>query len=83
MSRVVPHDELLPTAMALAAGDRRQPAARRAADEGGAAARRSTPTGTSSARWVSGSLVELFQTDDHREGVAAFLEKREPNYTGS
>jgi enoyl-CoA hydratase len=33
-------------------------------------------------RWVSASLTELFRTDDHREGVAAFLEKRDPNYTG-
>jgi enoyl-CoA hydratase len=34
-------------------------------------------------RWVSSTLGELFRTDDHREGVAAFLEKREPNYTGT
>jgi len=34
-------------------------------------------------QFVTSSLIELFQTADHREGVAAFLEKREPNYTGS
>ena len=33
-------------------------------------------------RWVSATLGELFRTDDHKEGVAAFLEKREPRYTG-
>ena len=33
-------------------------------------------------RWVSSTLAELFRTDDHREGVAAFLEKRDPTYTG-
>jgi len=33
-------------------------------------------------RWVSATLGELFQTDDHREGVASFLEKREPRFTG-
>lgn len=32
--------------------------------------------------WVSQSLGELFQTHDHREGVAAFLERREPSYEG-
>jgi enoyl-CoA hydratase/carnithine racemase len=33
-------------------------------------------------RWVSSSLAELFRTEDHREGVAAFLEKREAKYVG-
>ena len=32
--------------------------------------------------WVSTSLSELFRTDDHREGVKSFLEKRAPVYTG-
>ena len=32
--------------------------------------------------WVSASLGELFQTEDHREGVAAFLEKRPARYEG-
>jgi enoyl-CoA hydratase len=34
-------------------------------------------------RWVSTSLGELFLTNDHREGVKSFLEKRAPHYTGT
>ena len=32
--------------------------------------------------WVSTSLTELFQTEDHREGVKSFLEKRPAVYVG-
>lgn len=33
-------------------------------------------------RWVSTSLGELFRTEDHQEGVKAFLEKRPARYVG-
>jgi len=82
VSRVVPHDDLLPTARALAqeiaanpplAVQRLKGGLRRALD----------PDWHELGEWVTGSLIELFRTNDHREGVNAFLEKREPNYTGT
>lgn len=81
VSRVVPHEQLLPAAMELAeaiaanpplAVQRLKRGLREALD----------PDWSSLGRWVSESLGELFRTADHKEGVAAFLEKREPRYTG-
>ena len=81
-SRIVAHDALLPSAIALAqeiaanpplAVQRLKAGLRTALD----------PDFDDLGRWVSASLAELFQTDDHKEGVAAFLEKREPHYRGS
>jgi enoyl-CoA hydratase/carnithine racemase len=81
VSRVVPHAELLPTALALAgdiaanpplAVQRLKQGLRRALD----------PDWRELGAWVSASLGELFQTADHREGVAAFLEKRPARYEG-
>jgi enoyl-CoA hydratase len=33
-------------------------------------------------QWVAKTLGELFKTEDHKEGVASFLEKREAKYVG-
>ncbi|RZI53341.1 MAG: enoyl-CoA hydratase/isomerase family protein [Pseudonocardia sp.] len=33
-------------------------------------------------RWVTDTQTSLFTTEDHREGVRSFLEKREPRYVG-
>jgi enoyl-CoA hydratase/carnithine racemase len=32
--------------------------------------------------WAIETIYRLFQTEDHKEGVASFLEKREPTFVG-
>jgi enoyl-CoA hydratase len=81
VSRVVPHRDLLPTALGLAeriaanpplAVQRLKQGLRTALD----------PDWEALGRWVGASLTELFRTEDHREGVASFLERREPHFVG-
>ena len=78
---VVPSDELMTRARTLAMSiAENPPLAVRYLKEG---LRRSTwsdpePIGS----WISQTLGVLFATDDHREGVASFLEKRPPKFTG-
>jgi enoyl-CoA hydratase len=81
VSRVVPHAELLDSATALAteiaanpplAVQRLKAGLRRALD----------PDWRELGAWVSASLAELFTTEDHKEGVRAFLEKRPARFEG-
>jgi enoyl-CoA hydratase/carnithine racemase len=81
VSRVVAHDDLLRVALELATKiAERPPLAVQAIKDG---LRRSLdPSWPELGEWVSLTLTRLFQTDDHREGVKAFLEKRAAVYTG-
>ena len=81
VSRVVPHDELMATAHGLALEiATNPPLAVQAMKRGLRLAL--DPDWHEVGAFVSASLAELFRTADHREGVAAFLEKREPDYQG-
>lgn len=81
VGRLVGHDELLESALEVAhrisanpplAVQRLKAGLREAQD----------PDWPALGRWVASSLAELFATEDHREGVQAFLEKRPANYVG-
>ena len=81
VSRVVPHEELLPTAMALAERIASNPPL--AVQSLKAGLRKAVdPDWNELGVWVSTTLGRLFTTEDHREGVKAFLEKRAPVYVG-
>ncbi|NNL65128.1 MAG: enoyl-CoA hydratase/isomerase family protein [Myxococcales bacterium] len=81
VNRVVAHDELREEALRWA-----QELARNA-PLAVAAAKRSMRLGLESsfdanAYHVMAELLQLFRTQDFREGIASFMEKRDPRYTG-
>jgi enoyl-CoA hydratase len=81
VSRVVPHEALVPAALELArAIATNPPLAVQALKRG--LRRALDPDWRELGRFVSASLAELFRSEDHKEGVAAFLEKREARYVG-
>ena len=81
VSRVVAHDRLMETALDLARTIASRPPL--AVQQLKAGLRRALdPDWTDLGTWVSTTLGTLFRTDDHREGVRAFLEKRPPHFTG-
>ena len=81
VSRVVAHEELMAAAMELAATiASNPPLAVRQLKHGLREAL--DPDWRALGSWVSSRLGELFRTEDHREGVASFLERREARYVG-
>ena len=81
VGRVVNDDQLLPSALALAERIAANPPLAVAAIKQGLR-RALDPDWIELGVWVSTTLGTLFATEDHREGVRSFLEKREPRYVG-
>jgi enoyl-CoA hydratase/carnithine racemase len=81
VSQTVAHEALMPTALALAARiAANPPLALRWMKEG---LRRSTPGDPRElGSWAIETIYRLFATEDHKEGVQSFLEKRAPVFTG-
>lgn len=81
VSRTLPHAALLPEAHALAARIAcNPPLAIRYMKEGLTRFSYGSPREIGS--WAMETIRKLMKTDDHREGVAAFMEKRDPVFTG-
>jgi enoyl-CoA hydratase/carnithine racemase len=81
VSEVVPHAALMPRALALAGRIAANPPLAVQALKGGlqrAAHGDPQEIGT----WAMSEIRRLMRTEDHREGVASFLEKREPVFRG-
>jgi enoyl-CoA hydratase len=81
VGRVVDDEQLMPAALQLARRIAANPPLAVAALKSGLR-EALDPDWSELGRWVSTRLGELFRTEDHREGVKSFLEKREPHYVG-
>lgn len=81
VSRLVDADQLMPTAMELATRIAANPPLAVQALKAGLR-RTVEPDWRDTGRWAIEQIQRLRQTEDSKEGVAAFLEKRPPVYTG-
>lgn len=81
VGRLVEDGDLMDTALALADRIAANPPLAVAALKSGLR-RALDPDWDDLGRWVTTTLGGLFATEDHREGVRSFLEKREPRYVG-
>jgi enoyl-CoA hydratase/carnithine racemase len=81
VSRVVPHEELMQAALAIAGKIAANPPLAVQALKAGLR-RTLDPDWRDTGRWASQQIAELRKTEDSKEGVAAFLEKRQPVYVG-
>ena len=81
VTRTVPHEELMPAAEAMAARiAANSPLALRYMKEGLRKTTHGDPREIGG--WAIEIIYRLFATEDHREGVRSFLEKRAPVFTG-
>jgi enoyl-CoA hydratase/carnithine racemase len=81
VSEVTPHEDLMPRAMALAAAIAANPPLAVQALKAGLQ-RWSYGDPSEIGTWAIAEIRRLMKTEDHREGVASFLEKREPVFRG-
>jgi enoyl-CoA hydratase len=81
VSRCVPHEALMDTALQIAQKIAQNPPLAVQALKAGLR-RTLEPDWTATGRWASEQIARLRKTEDSKEGVAAFLEKRAPVYVG-
>ena len=82
VSEVLPHDALMPRALELAARIAANPPL--AVQRLNAGLQRTAYGDPHEiGAWAIDNIRQLMRTDDHKEGVASFLEKREPVFKGS